>query len=139
MYTYLPAQNKATMTDLNKQSAAPSQADIQEIWDSNLVLKGTETLDGKTCTVAEYSQDTPQGKATGKVWLWQDYGVPLRMDTSMSGMTITIEFKNYEFVDVADNLFELPAGVEMVEKLDLLPTGLPTGIPSGLPASPPTK
>jgi outer membrane lipoprotein-sorting protein len=146
MFTYLVDQNKAMKTELNQAVPAANQSDIQDLWNYNLVVKGTEPLDGKICTVAEYSKATPQGNASGKVWLWQDYGLPLRMDTTMSGtgkdslnMTVTIEFKNYEFVDIPDSRFELPAGVEMVDKLDFFPSGLPSGQSAGKPAPPPAK
>jgi outer membrane lipoprotein-sorting protein len=128
MFTYLVDQNKATKTDLNQAIPAANQADIQDLWDYNLVAKGAEAVDGKTCTVAEYKKDTPQGNLYGKIWLWQEYGLPLRMDTTMNGtgkgslnMTVSIEFKNYEFVDIPDSQFELPTGVEMVDKLDFFP------------------
>jgi hypothetical protein len=141
MYTCLADQNKATKTDLNQAVSTVNQADIQGFWNNNIKETGTETLEGKTCTVAEYHKDTTEGKVSGKIWLWQDYGLPLRMDSTMSGtgkeslnMTVTIEFKNYEFTDIPDNKFDLPAGVEMVDKLDFFPAGLPSGLSTKPPA-----
>jgi outer membrane lipoprotein-sorting protein len=144
MYTWMVDQNKATITDLTKEKPITAQANIQDFWDSDLVVKGTETLDDKTCTVVEYNKTTTEGKMTGKIWVWQEKGLPLRMDTTMTStsekgmnLTVTIEFKNYEFVDLADNLFELPADVEIVDKLNFFPSTLPSGIPSNLPTGAP--
>ena len=47
----------------------------------------------------------------------------------LSGTT-TIDFKNYDFSDIPDSQFDLPAGVQISSFS--LPSGLPTGLPSGL-------
>jgi len=140
MYTWMVDQNKATKTDLTKETPIQSQANVQDFWNSDLVVKGSETLDGKVCTIVEYSKTTTEGKMNGKIWIWDEKGVALRMDTTMTSttekginMTITIEFKNYEFVDIEDSLFVLPAGVEIVDKLDFFPSSMPTNLPTNLP------
>jgi outer membrane lipoprotein-sorting protein len=140
LYTWMVDQKKATKTDLTKETPVQSQANVQDFWDSDLVVTGTETLEGKVCTVVDYNKTTTEGKMTGKIWIWQEKGVPLRMDTTMTStsekgmnLTVTIEFKNYEFVDLEDSLFVLPTDVEIVDKLDFFPSSMPTNLPTNLP------
>ncbi|HEX7474807.1 MAG TPA: hypothetical protein VF318_02485, partial [Dehalococcoidales bacterium] len=72
-----------------------------------------------------------------KVWLWQDKGLPVRIQSTTSSGITTIDFKNYDFSDIPDSQFDLPAGAQI--STFNLPTGLPTGLPSGLPSGFPTN
>ncbi|MBN1189119.1 MAG: outer membrane lipoprotein carrier protein LolA [Dehalococcoidales bacterium] len=147
-YMWMVDENKAMMTDMEEDTPAASQTSIEDLWDADLVYEGTEVLDGKTCSVVEYSQITAQGKMTGKVWIWQEKGVPLRMETGISGaaqqgmnMNIVIDFENYEFTDLPDSLFELPPDVEIVDQVFpfAMPTDMPTDLPTNFPTNLPTN
>jgi hypothetical protein len=109
MYTYMPAQNtaiKMAFDPANKSAVGESQS----VQGYNPKTVGTETIDGKLCTIVEY---TVQGTLT-KSWIWQDRGLPIRVEaTSAQGKTI-MEYKNLEFSDIPDSMFELPAGVQMM-------------------------
>jgi outer membrane lipoprotein-sorting protein len=67
----------------------------------------TETIDGKVCTVL--GMKVPGGIAEKKIWIWQDYGLPIREEMTTSGTTTT-EMKNIEFGDIPASMFELPSG-----------------------------
>jgi len=109
MYMYIPAQNMAMKMDFSQApGAATENLDLEGY---NPVLIGTETLDGKVCLVVEY---TVQGVKT-KAWIWKDKGFPIRMETATTQGTMVMEFKNIEFVDIPDSIFELPAGVQIVQ------------------------
>jgi outer membrane lipoprotein-sorting protein len=75
MYMYLPEQNMAMKMDF---SEAPESAveEAVSIEDYNPTVIGTETIDGKLCTVVEYV--ALEGSA--KMWLWQKHGFPIRME-----------------------------------------------------------
>ncbi len=109
MYTYIPAQNMAMKMDFSQApEAATESLDLEGY---NPVVIGTETLDGKVCLVVEY---TVQGIKT-KSWIWKEKGFPIRMETATPQGTMVMEFKNIEFVDIPDSIFELPAGVQIVQ------------------------
>jgi outer membrane lipoprotein-sorting protein len=131
MYMYTPAQNTAIKMDF---SQAPKSATDN----SNGILKytptivGTETIDGKVCQVIQFNADN----VTSKEWIWEAKGLPVRIQSTTSQGTSTTDFKNYDFADVSDSMFELPAGVQITTIG--LPTGLPTNLPTGLPTNLPT-
>jgi hypothetical protein len=107
MYMYLPAQNMATkmVFDANQAPEAPST-----MLEYSPKIVGTETIDGETCTVIEYTYE----QAITKTWIWNDKGFPLKMESSASGVTTTIEWKNFDFSDIPDSTFELPDGVQII-------------------------
>ncbi len=109
MYTYIPAQNMAIKMDFSQAAETATESFDLEAY--NPVVIGTETLDGKVCLVAEY---TVEGIKT-KSWMWKEKGFPIRMETATPQGTMVIEFKNIEFVDILDSMFELPAGVQIVQ------------------------
>ena len=114
MYMYFPEQNMAMKMDF---SEAPESAveEAVSIEDYNPTVIGTETIDGKLCTVVEYV--APEGSA--KMWLWQKHGFPVRMEMTAPEGTSRIDWKNIEFDDISDDKFELPAGVEIMDLGDL--------------------
>ena len=71
----------------------------------------TETLDGKECVVYEVTDQD----YTGKVWLWSDYGIPLRVEAAIEDQEMVMEFDNVQVTELDDSLFQLPAGVEVMD------------------------
>ncbi len=113
MYTYMPDQNMAMKTALNPsmmpEGSTPDASDILQYDPKTL---GTETIDGKSCTVITW--DIP-GTGSFKEWVWTDKGFPLKMETTAGGQTTVIEFKNIDFSDIPDSIFKLPDGVQIIE------------------------
>jgi outer membrane lipoprotein-sorting protein len=110
MYMYMPAENFAYEMPLGQ---APESAveQAQDIADYSPHIIGTQTMDGKVCLVVEYSIE----QASVKMWIWKEHGFPIRIEsTAPAGTTIT-EFKNIDFADIDDSMFELPAGVQIME------------------------
>ncbi|MFH1483877.1 MAG: DUF4412 domain-containing protein [Chloroflexota bacterium] len=107
MYMYIPAENMAMKMDFSQAPEAPTQ-NIEEY---KPVVIGTETLDGKVCLVVEY---TDEGTKT-KSWMWKEKGFPIRVEMATPEGTTVMEFKNIEFADIPDSMFELPAGVQIVQ------------------------
>ncbi len=108
MYMY----NEATKTAI-KMTYDPGQApeNPNQILEYTPNIVGTETIDEKNCTVIEYHY---QGTNV-KTWIWNDYGYPVRMETTTNGVTSVVEWKNFDFSDIADSMFELPEGVEVID------------------------
>lgn len=111
-YAYMPEQNIAYEVAFNP-TIQSAMEEAQSITDYDYDIIGTETIDGKVCLVVEYTEPTMQ--VTVKVWIWKEYGFPIREEmTTAEGTTIT-EFKNIDFADIPDSMFELPAGVQIIE------------------------
>ena len=113
-YIYLPAENTAMKISLGKaqESAGDSPTEQSEfITKYNPVTVGTEVLDGKTCLVIEYTTETEETKS----WVWVRYGLLVRIESTTDEGILVAELKNIDFSAIADSMFELPAGVQMLE------------------------
>lgn len=124
-YMLMPDQNIAVKTDFNEAS---SQTDLpnERISDlpSGAKLIGTDTIDGKLAAVFE----VPGSQGTGKYWVWIERGLPLKLEVVTAEGKTVMEYSNYKFGGLADSLFELPAGVQVMD----LPVNLP-GVPGSNP------
>ena len=133
MYVYTPSQNTAIKMDFSQAPQSP----IGSVSQYNPVIVGSETLDGKLCQIIQY---TANGVVT-KEWVWDAKGLPVRVQATSSAGISTTDFKNYDFSDIPDSMFVLPAGVQ-ISSFSLptnLPTGIPTNLPTGLPTNLPTN
>ncbi|MBL7154961.1 MAG: outer membrane lipoprotein carrier protein LolA [Candidatus Portnoybacteria bacterium] len=112
-YLYIPAQKIAMKMNFWEAQDTVGESPTEQsgsVMDYNPVTLGTEVLDGKTCLVIEYTDET--GKT--KMWLWTRYGIPIRTEvTTAKGITI-VELKNIDFGNISDSMFELPAGVQIM-------------------------
>ena len=72
----------------------------------NLTIIGSENIDGKDCLVVEYASDDTE--STMKAWLWKEKRFLVRLDLISPEGTTTIEFRNIDFGDIPDSVFELP-------------------------------
>ena len=81
------------------------------------VVLGTETMDGKDCLVIEFDD----GEAMVKMWLWKEHGLPVRTERTDDEGTTIYEFKNMDFSDIPDDMFEIPPGIEIIDMESPLP------------------
>lgn len=113
-YLYIPAQNIAMKMNFAKAKGTVGESPTEQsesVEKYNPVTVGTEVLDGKTCLVIEYTDAT--GKT--KMWIWTRYGIPIRTEGTTAEGTTVVEIKNIDFGDISDSMFELPAGVQIME------------------------
>jgi outer membrane lipoprotein-sorting protein len=110
VYMYMPDMNMAYEINMG-QVNPPDYEDIQDIPDYDYHIIGTENMDGKECLVVEYSY---QG-ATVKSWIWKEHGFPVRVETTTPEGTTVIVYRNIDFGDIPDSMFELPPGVQIME------------------------
>ncbi len=108
MYMYMPAQNMAIKMDYSQspQSASDSSGSATKY---NPVILGSETIDGKVCRVIQFTADG----AVTKEWVWEAKGLPVRIQVTTAQGASTTDFKNYDFSDIPDSMFVLPAGVSI--------------------------
>ena len=77
-------------------------------------VTGTETVDGKECFKVDY---TAKGTVHTQ-WIWKQYGLPVRWESTAESGNSIVEYNNYDFNDVSDGIFELPD-----DKCDLCKNG----------------
>lgn len=113
-YTYFPLENMAMQIDMSKAQKTAGESPIEQsesVMDYNPVTVGTEALNGKTCLVTEYSTQT----GNVKMWVWTKYGLPIKTETTTTKGINAVELKNIDFGSIPDSMFELPAGVQLME------------------------
>lgn len=109
-YFIMVAQNTATKLDFSQVATSEQPAEEVAALPSDARFVGTETIDGKSASVYQY---TSAAEAV-KIWIWTERGLPLKVETTSGGAQAVIEFTNYDFGPLADSLFELPPGVQVV-------------------------
>ena len=119
---YVPSQNMATRISLGQVPLSLDQTDLSGLLKYNPDMLGSETLDGKVCTVISYS--SPES-GSSKMWIWQEKGLPLKIEQNSPEHQMVITFKNYDFADIADSEFVLPPNVQIIDMNSLL-TRTPT-------------
>ncbi len=113
VYVYMAAQNLAMKMPFDPAQVPKNPAeDARSIANSNARILGTETIDSKACSVIEFT--SPQGSV--KAWIWQDRGIPIRMEVTSSAGKTMVEYKNIDFADIPDSMFVLPAGIQIISQ-----------------------
>jgi len=82
---------------------------IAEIQANQPIIVGEEMLDGKNCLVTQWTAEGMEEK----VWIWKEYGLPIRTEITMGGETNVTEFRNIQIGNVADSEFELPDDIQI--------------------------
>jgi RNA polymerase subunit RPABC4/transcription elongation factor Spt4 len=116
VYRYVLAQNSAERMPYPTPARTAMQA-VQGLAASNPAVINTSNIDGKDCLVVL----SVVGGTQLKIWLWEDYGFPLRIEETISGELNVVDYSNIDFTDIPDNAFELPSGVKMITPLPPTP------------------
>jgi len=122
MYMYDPDQNTAIRMDFSSaDTSRQAQSFTEAMEEYNPTVVGTEMIDGKKCTVIEFETVTEDATVTQKMWIWKDYGFPIKveMTSSLTPETTVMEMKNIEFGPIDPSVFELPDDVVITDLGDL--------------------
>lgn len=120
VYTYSPAQGAAFKLpfDNSKQTDTPDRF-TKDVNAAKAKVLETTTYDSVKCKVV-LIQDT-EGKAQTKLWVREDYGIPLRAEVVDSdGGKMVMEYKNLKVGAQPADIFKLPAGVEIMDMNDMM-------------------
>lgn len=118
MYSYNPADNSAMKIPLNENNEANSTSKYNDkAYAPKMKVIGTETFDGIRCKVV--SVEGEQGETT-KMWLREDYGLPMKIETAMSEGKITMVYKNMKFDPLPAGLFVLPSGAKVTDMSEMM-------------------
>jgi len=107
-YMYYPAQNMAYVMDMGQ---AEENNPVEGSEDIIPVKSGTETLDGKLCDTYQWTY----AGGSAKYWVWREESFPIRVEATSSSGTVIMEYKNIVFGPLSDSLFQLPAGVQIMQ------------------------
>jgi outer membrane lipoprotein-sorting protein len=72
----------------------------------------TVTYDGVSCKVLMIQKS--DGKGETKMWIREDYGIPVRIENNDAGISTIIEYKNLKVGSVPAEMFQLPAEVQVL-------------------------
>ncbi len=101
-YTLIDGEFEA---DALSPKAGSALNKVNEMSLSSPEIVDTETVDGKQCIVVAYI--TSSGADT-KMWLWEEHGFPVKMETTEPKGTTLSEYSSIDFVCADDDLFDLP-------------------------------
>ena len=85
---------------------------VASLSEYDVVVLESENVDGKSCLVIKY--DTEWEKI--KMWIWEDYGIPVKIEKTTEMGVTEFMIENIEFVEIEDDVFELPPNVEITEE-----------------------
>jgi len=106
IWNYMPTENMAM------KMAAPPEATLPTDWaesEDKPQVTGQEQVDGYKCLVVTY----PNDKDT-KCWIMKDRGLPVKIESIVDGQKTVIQYKNYNINKQPDDLFEVPAGTQVL-------------------------
>ncbi len=116
VYSWVAGTKTGTKFKLDLSKADPKKdmdfSNLTEEWKAKYHYKdeGTETIDGKECKVGSYEVESFRGK----IWMWKQ--IPVRMELTMSGKSITTNVKNIqENPSIPAGTFDVPSDVEFKE------------------------
>lgn len=112
-FMVMESQGIATRLDIsqfNEADNTPKDA-MKDLAEEDAKLIGKETIDGKKCLIYE----SKTAEESYKAWIWEEYGVPVKVETTAADGKAVIEFKNIAIKDIPDSMFELPAGVQVMD------------------------
>ncbi|NLV17683.1 MAG: DUF4412 domain-containing protein [Syntrophomonadaceae bacterium] len=113
MYSYNEAQGMAMKMPLAQSEVNTETPEdyIAGLTAENMKYVKTEIIDGRQCQV----YDVSTADAESRMWIWKDYGLPLKIETIVEGEAMVFEYRNIKVGDIADSQFELPAGIEVMD------------------------
>lgn len=114
-YTYMPDQktaykHKIDLTE-DHDSGMTSEQYTKDVDDTNIKVLETTTYDGVKCKVLQIKD---KDSSPIKMWVREDYGVPVRMEIKDPDGDAVVEYKNIKVGTIPANMFTLPAGINII-------------------------
>jgi outer membrane lipoprotein-sorting protein len=118
-YNYMPDQNTAMKVPIDPADTAKAPDEYIKAADpAKYKVLETTTYDGVPCKVLQIQHDD---KSETKMWVRQDYGIPLRVEVTITdGIKTVIEYKNMKIGAPPADTFTLPQGVKVVDMGDMM-------------------
>ncbi|GEM_PF-4545611 len=113
-YIYVSLLKKALKVSIDLSDYAPYVL-IKDLDLSMCTILGEQTIDGKKCAVFVYEDTLPlssdYNSHSTTIWLWEDYGFPVRMETD----DVYVTFSKMSFKDIDDEKFVLPSKASVID------------------------
>lgn len=116
-YSYMPATNMAIKMKSPQESETP--IDYSKMYDDpkyKAEVIETAIYDGAACKVVIVMD--AQGKEESRMWVREDYGIPVKIESQDGDDKITVEYKNLKVGPQPKDLFALPPGTQ-VQTIDV--------------------
>lgn len=121
-YLYYPTEGTAMKTAYDEKAAQmvpTSKQFIDEMDASQVKVLETVTYEGVKCKVMLVKDKT--SKAETKLWIWEEYGVALRIEAIDSdGGKMVMEHTNIKMGAPPAETFQLPAGVKVTDMAEMM-------------------
>lgn len=114
LFSYDSAENTAIKMSLGEGQVRTPESPLEYVRDlcpSEWVPGGTAFFDGLRCR--KFVRDELHGETV--LYLWEEYGIPLRVENTIDGRTTVIEFRELEVGLLPEDTFDLPAGVQVMD------------------------
>ena len=92
----------------------------QDVDENSMNYVGKETINGVSCHVVESKNLNSDYQV--KMWLHEEYGFPMRVESKMENDEIYIsEVTDFQVGNISDDLFEIPEDYEIVDLGSMMP------------------
>ncbi len=114
MYSIMPSENMAMKLpsdpSISQELRKNAENYLEFLEAQGAVQKGSEELGAYSCDIYEFAQ--PGSGSLTRVWVWKDHNFPVRVESEGT----SIRMRNVKFNEtLASNLFEVPAGLEIID------------------------
>lgn len=120
-FSYNPDQKTAfkVSADQTNQTKTPAEY-LKEASTETDKFKTLETTDYEGVKCRVISLEGANGQEQMKMWIREDYGIPVRVETvAADGSKTVIEYKNLKIGTLPEDTFKLPADVQVTDMNDL--------------------
>lgn len=110
-YNYMPEQKvamKVNLSMIDLDSFRLSSAWIEKLDPNTFNILETVMYNGLKCKVVEGQEDL-------KMWISEEYGIPIRVEITVSGQKTLIEYKNLKVSLIDADTFKIPQGIQIIE------------------------
>ncbi|MGI6648875.1 MAG: LolA family protein [Bacillota bacterium] len=121
MYNYMAEEDMAIKITPDQSNLKETPLDYTEDIDTKpdkYKIVDSTVYDGVTCKVVVIT--TADGKEECKMWVREDYGIPIRIEVDSQEGKAVMEFKNLQIGPQPAEKFQLPAGVQVMDMTNML-------------------
>ena len=121
-YTVMPNEGMAMKTSTLQAGQRPIRGAgnyAQYLQQQHAERTGSETIDGLACDIYHFT-DSETGEPT-TAWVWKEKMFPIKFETETTKGKTLVELSNIQLgATIADEAFQLPAGVQVMDMGNLM-------------------
>ncbi|MBU1120505.1 MAG: DUF4412 domain-containing protein [archaeon] len=128
-YVYNPDDDTYMEIMVTEEQMPETPGEQAESLKENFEIKiiGKETYKGKECTIVSLTPKQTEEPLPEdfemKMWVWNENGLTLKVETGVMGMTSVMENKNFSFESIDESIFEVPPEKIVEQPAPPLPPG----------------